>query len=220
MGSHLIIDLTGHRYGRFVVLKLVEPHHGGNAKWICQCDCGERRTVSGGELRRTRERRQLSCGCHKIERMSKLNRTHGVTKSRLYKSWQALRQRCENPHDTGYSSYGARGISVCKEWAHFEPFRDWATINGYADHLEIDRIDVNGNYAPHNCRWVTTMVNMNNRRNTRRAVFFGIEMAYADACRKYGAALGITSSHLKHRIAWGWTPERAVTTPVKRWTRS
>ena len=87
---------------------------------------------------------------------------------RLYKIWQNLRQRCDNPRNKDYPSYGGRGIKVCDEWEHdFIPFMLWALGNKYADDLSIDRIDVDGDYCPSNCRWATTTTQMRNRRLLR-----------------------------------------------------
>lgn len=91
----------------------------------------------------------------------------GVKKShpRIYKAWQSMRQRCNNPKDKNYSDYGGRGISVCDEWNKGpEAFVLWALLNGYQDGLSIDRKDVNGNYCPENCRWATATQQARNKR--------------------------------------------------------
>lgn len=95
--------------------------------------------------------------------------THGGKGTRLYRIWRGMKQRCLNPKHPEFYLWGGRGITVCAEWnADFVPFRDWSLASGYADYLEIDRRDNNGNYEPDNCRWVTEKVNCANKRTTKR----------------------------------------------------
>jgi hypothetical protein len=97
------------------------------------------------------------------------NRTHGHSKSsRLYIIWSHMLQRCSNPNDNGYKHYGGRGINVCPEWQDFEPFLQFALNNGYTDELTLERKNVNGNYCPENCCFVSRRLQT---RNTRRTVY-------------------------------------------------
>lgn len=116
--------------------------------------------------------RSKSCGCYGAERSIEICgenfRTHGESKSRLYKIYCGIKKRCYNPNALNYKNYGARGITMCNEWLNsWYDFRDWALENGYNDSLTIDRIDVNGDYNPQNCRWVTCVAQANNRRANR-----------------------------------------------------
>ena len=165
------IDMTGNRYGRLVVLGRNGNTNAGQAKWLCQCDCGEQTTVSGQQLRSGKTQ---SCGClaskKKSERIAKRNRSHGGTYTRLYPIWSSMNQRCFKTTHKFYKDYGGRGITVCDAWRNsFEAFRNWAKANGYDEmaprgQCTLDRIDNDKGYSPDNCRWVDMKVQATNRR--------------------------------------------------------
>jgi len=90
--------------------------------------------------------------------------THGMHKTRLYRIWHGMKNRCFNKNTKDYSRYGGRGITICNNWLNFMPFMFWAQEAGYTDNLTIDRVDPNGNYCPENCKWVTVLENTRNRR--------------------------------------------------------
>ncbi len=98
--------------------------------------------------------------------LSARNTIHGETGTRLYKTWCHMKARCLNPKEAHYSRYGGRGISFCPEWNEYVPFRDWALANGYAENLQLDRINNDGDYEPANCRFVTSQLNNWNRRDS------------------------------------------------------
>lgn len=166
------IDLVGQRFGRLVVVALVKDEAGSNipTRWMCACDCGKTTIVRGYNLRSGGTN---SCGCLARERASERTKIHGEAGTRIHHIWNHMKQRCENPTNRAYRLYGGRGISVCDEWHEYTSFRDWAMDNGYQDNLTLDRIDVNGNYEPSNCRWITLREQQQNKRNNVRLTFMG-----------------------------------------------
>ena len=149
-------DISGWRFGRLTAIERVGFNKHGKSTWKCKCDCGNLKEVDIGNLSTGRTQ---SCGC--LHRETFNNVTHNESKTRLYRIWHAVKERCGRPKAINYKWYGGKGIKVCQEWSEsFEAFRDWAVKNGYSDELTIDRIDPDLDYSPQNCRWITRAENI------------------------------------------------------------
>lgn len=126
-----------------------------------------------------------SCGCAVKQLQSNAKKTHNDTKNPLYWILAAIKQRCLNSNNQAYKNYGARGISICKEWLEYIPFRNWALANGYKKGLTIDRKDNDGNYEPNNCRWATRKTNNRNTRVVKLTIEKAREIRKKYATGKY-----------------------------------
>lgn len=131
-------------------------------KWLCECECGTQFVAFATNLRKPNH--TTSCGCVLTAVRGQANRTHGVSNTVFYSTWQKMLNRCYNPADTSYSNYGGRGIFVCEEWHDPINFCTWAAKSGWAEGLQIDRRDNDREYSPDNCRFVTPLVNSHNKR--------------------------------------------------------
>lgn len=199
-------DITGQRFGKVVVIKYI-----GQSKWLCKCDCGNQKIIDG---RRLRKGDTKSCGCLSIEQ-AKINfkknfYTHKQSKTRLYYIWKGIKSRCNNKNLPKYKIYGLRGIKVCNEWQKFEPFYNWAIKNGYKENLSIDRINVNGDYCPDNCRWVDMKTQQRNRQNNHLLTYKNETHCISEWAEMYN----LKSSTLLARINRGWSIGKALNTKV------
>ena len=200
-GSRLI-DLTGQRFGRLTVEKRVENYVSPKglkfSQWLCKCDCGNECTVRSIHLRTGYVQ---SCGCLKLKQ-------NGNTAKRLWKVWDAMIHRCENERDKHYRDYGGRGIKVCDEWHSYDTFEEWALNAGYDpdapfSKCTLDRIEVNGNYEPDNCRQVDQQTQTNNTRRNRYLTYRGVKHTFAEWSRIYNLSNGYIAS----RVNKGMTAE-------------
>ena len=152
-----IKDLTNKRFDDITVISFAERRN-NHIYWYCKCDCGKFFIIRSDKLK-TRK----SCGCKDVKKNTNpLRRLN----PKLYRCWEDMKRRCYRTLNPNYKYYGGRGIKVCEEWLKdFMSFYNWAIQNGYNSDLSIDRIDVNGNYEPKNCRWATKS---EQQRNTRK----------------------------------------------------
>lgn len=210
----------GQKFGRMTVIGIEHGTIGVKKisncwKWVCKCDCGNVKTVMPNKLI---SGHTTSCGCYKSDKTASRNKTlkttHGGRYERLYKIWHGMKQRCYWSGCRDYRRYGARGIEICDEWlSDYASFRNWALNNGYNENLSIDRIDVNGNYCPDNCRWATASQQQNNRRTCKYYDYNGEKHTIAEISRM----TGIKSGSIYNRINnLGWSPEDAFSTPVDK----
>lgn len=187
-------DLTGQRFGKLTVIKYLgyEMNTVGRTrakhKWLCQCDCGNTKITQSRYLLSGHTQ---SCGCIPPIPKNISWIKHHKSNTRLYNIWKSMKRRCLAPTDHAYKYYGARGIQVCDEWKNdFDSFYEWSMNNGYnpdAKHGEctIDRIDVNGNYEPDNCKWVNMIEQANNKTDTKRYLFNGELLTLREISTKY-----------------------------------
>ena len=174
------VDLTGKRFGNVTVLGLAEDVVGKPKRWLCRCDCGYEWTVRGSNLQSGHANNCRKCS---FKAVSVARTTHGKRHEKIYNVWYNMIRRCELPNDKSYNNYGARGIKVCEEWHDPGKFFEWAEETGYKHGLELDRIDVNGNYCPENCRWISHTANNNNKRNNVFVEMNGEEHTISEWCR-------------------------------------
>lgn len=198
----------GKKYNHLTAISYYGISDKGFQMWECECDCADKKRciVKASDLLSGHKK---SCGCRKNVYS---NKRHGLSYTRIYNIHQKMIQRCYKETCREYQNYGARGIKVCDEWkGNVKVFYDWAMENGYADNLSIDRIDVNGNYEPSNCRWADYKTQANNTRKNRNITFNGETHTLSE----WGEKTQIGSSNIYARLKLGWSVERALTQKVK-----
>lgn len=217
-------SLDGKKFGRLTVIRRCENDTDGTTRQLCLCDCGKYIKVRSRSLLSGNTK---SCGCL----LSDSTRGRAIKqrwnnecidgnlpfKNKIGKIRSVMIQRCINPNNKSYKYYGARGISVCEEWLNEDDgaknFYEWAMNNGYAEGLSIDRIKVDGDYEPSNCRWVDNITQMNNMRSNRLLTYNGETHTMAE----WGRIIGIPYSVLRSRIScYHWSIERALTEKPKK----
>ena len=175
-------DLIGKRFGRLILTDQIKKGK-GYCNFLCRCDCGNEKWISKYNILKGST---TSCGCYLREATSRRNKGKGKhlrSGEKIYKTWTRIKDRCFNPNATAYNRYGGRGLGMCVEWKRDAgAFIEWAKNNGYTDSLTIERIDVNGDYSPDNCKWIPMCEQY---RNMRKSVYIG-EYTLMEFCRKYG----------------------------------
>jgi hypothetical protein len=206
------VDITGKRYGKLTVIR----KHGHNEKgnritWECLCDCGNTAIVTGIYL----GRRTNSCGCMSSRATaSERNSTHGMSKTRIYRVWASMLERCNTPSTDSYRLYGARGIKVCDRWKSFEHFFE-DMGDTYKEGLSIERVDVNGDYCPENCTWIEKSKQAINKRTTNKFMHDGEYVSLKTMCKIYNAPY----QTMLNRINAGMEIYEALAAPVKNYKK-
>lgn len=183
------IDLTGQKFGMVNVLAFVEESGGSNKQkmWRCRCDCGVEKIIYGSTLRGGIK----SCGCLKTT-------THGHTRTRTYRSWEAMKYRCNNPNSTAYSRYGGRGIKVCDRW--MESYENFLADMGICPNdRTLERVDNNKGYSPENCKWATKYEQDRNKRSSIKIEANGAIFNLKDAATMYGLHPSLIKQRAKSR---------------------
>ena len=189
-----IVDLTGKRFGLLTVLSRGVNKKDKKSTWLCLCDCGNYKVVRSSNLIAGQTK---SCGClcyesrknaaQKFKSEKSHLYKHGLSKSRINSIYRGIKKRCYNHNEPSYQNYGGRGIRMCEIWKNdFMSFYRWSMENGYSDTLSIDRIDVNGDYSPNNCRWVTCKENCRNRRSNVLLTVEGVTKTAIEWCEVTG----------------------------------
>lgn len=199
---HKAKDLTGMDFGNLTVLKKIGRKNGNNL-WLCKCKCGNEVECYQYNLERGTS---TSCGCLRSFYAKKTRKCHGESTGTLYKKWGSIKTRCYNKNTPSYKNYGGRGIKMCDEWLEFWNFREWAYKNGYSEELTLERIDVNGNYSPENCKWIPMEEQANNKRNSCFIEYGGKKQTLSQWSRE----LGVGKEVLSYRYHAGWSPEECL----------
>jgi hypothetical protein len=201
-----ILDLTGQRFGRWVVVSRAESAKSNNTRWNCICDCGTEKRVRAGDLT---QGKSTSCRCYANELTKVRSVKHGQSNTQVYSVWQAMISRTTNPTDKDYKRYLGRGITVCDRWRDYSNFL--ADMGERPPGLTLDRIDNDKGYYPENVRWTTHKIQSRNTSRNRLITYNGQERTLVE----WAEIFKVTGDLIRGRIdRYGWTTEQALTTPV------
>lgn len=193
-------NLVGKTYGYLTVIEKTDIKRAKKGiYWKCRCSCGKEVVINGNDIRYGNT---ISCGCSKVNRF----KTHGLSDTRLYSIWTDMKQRCLNRNAKAFDYYGKKGITICDEWLDFVKFYEWSMSNGYKDDLTIDRIDVNGDYSPDNCRWVDMTTQLNNTSRNHFITKDGERKTVA----QWAHSLDLSPQAIFSRLRRGWSEVDAI----------
>lgn len=196
-----IIDLVGQQFEKVLVVSRAPnmSETDANARWNCRCDCGKEFISYGQDLRRGKTK---SCGCFTRstigERSSVFNKKHGMSKTRMYRNWRSMHNRCNDPEKPGYAD-----VTVCERWGSFENFV--ADMGVPPKGHTLDRRDPFGDYSLDNCRWATAKTQANNRRkSTIKLTHLGMTLTIEE----WALRLGISKEGMYSRVWEKYPPEK------------
>lgn len=204
-------DLSGKTFRKWTVMRGTMARYGGRLRhlWDCRCECGTERAVANDALVSGKSTQCRDCG-NREKATLKSRLVHGGSGTRLHNIWMLMHRRCGDAKHPDFKRYGGRGISVCREWKNFTAFHEWASVNGYAAGLTLDRIDNDRGYRPDNCRWVSRTTQNRNRGNNIRYEWKGQMLILSEISERECVRLTMLRQRVQKR---GWPIEAAVTLP-------
>lgn len=199
------IDITGKKYNKLTVLSFYDIKD-NKSRWLCQCECGNKKILFGKDIKNGNTK---SCGC--LLHQKKYNKETEKKIKRLQHIYAQMKQRCYKENNHIYKYYGGRGIIIFKEWLeNSQNFYNWALQNGYNNDLTIERINVNGNYEPSNCKWITKIQQGYNKTNSKLYTISNETKCLSEWCKIYN----INYFLVRRRLILGWDIEDALTKPI------
>lgn len=204
-------DYTGQRIGFVRVLGFHHKDEGWHTWWNCECICGNKIIRRSEAFTET-----TNCGCKTFGLRFDSSKTHSMSKSRIYKAWSAMVQRCRNPSASAFKDYGGRGIIVCDRWADsFDDFLKDMGPRTTSKHT-LERVDNEKGYEPNNCRWATRKEQQRNRRGNRILSINGRSQCIS----AWAEESGLSVMTLQGRLLRGWDAAMAISTPIKTQNRN
>lgn len=208
-------EWIGKKFERLTVISFehAKPPYRGWL-WVCECECGNIKTLIPNDIKQGKVR---SCGClHNEMSTERATKFKHLTKNnkRLYSIYNGVKKRCYNKAESRYKDYGARGIKMCEEWlVSFDNFVEWSLSNGYSNEMTLERVDVNGDYSPYNCKWITLEEQAFNKRDTKWVTYKGESIQLVKLCKRENVSYDTVHNRI---YSLGWSVERAIDEPSQQ----
>lgn len=215
---------VGDKFGKLTLVEKYVENNGrqNRTMGVFDCDCGKEYR---GVLSQVSTGNILSCGClggsHNAKELIEKGETftHGMTNTRIYNIWYGMKNRCTNPKADYQNRYINRGITMCEDWKNFKIFYDWAIKTGYVEQKDcsLERIDIDKNYCPENCKWITWAEQAHNKSNSKNIIITAFnETKSIYAWTNDSRCPQLSVSAIAYRIHAGWEPEKAITQTPER----